>query len=102
MATLCHRVELATQMLDLRAQQPALLRLRAALYEIVIVLVGTERHPVANRTGIRPDPREWPEEPSEEQRQQAKRVDRVLLRMVALLGDLFGQDVHEPEDDDHD
>ena len=29
-------------------------------------------------------------------------MDRVLLRMMPLLGDLFGQDVNQPEQDDAD
>ena len=67
-----------------------------------LVLVGAVGRLVADRLGVGPQPGDRPQQAAEHQRQQAQRVDRVGLRMVALVGDLLGQHVHQPEDDDDD
>jgi hypothetical protein len=72
--------------------------LLAALDEIILVLVRAVRHAVGDGTRVRPEPRERPQDAAEEQRQHAQRVDRVLLRVMALLGDLLREDVNDPED----
>ena len=66
------------------------------------MLVGAVGHLVHDRLRVGPDPRDRPEQAAEDQRQQAQRADRLELRMVPLVGDLLGQDVHHPEQHDED
>ena len=58
------------------------------------------RYPTGLREG--PQPRDRPEQAAEHEREQAQRLDRVALRVVALVRDLLGQDVDDPEQDDDD
>ena len=82
-----------------RSSSPAL-RLLAHLDVVVVVLLGAVGEPVADRLGVRPQPRDRPQQAAEHQRQQAQRVDRVLLRMMPLLGALLRHHVHHPEQHD--
>ena len=45
--------------------------------EIVLVLVGAVRELVGDRPRVRPQPRDRPQQPAEDQREQAQRLDRL-------------------------
>ena len=47
-----------------------------------------------------PTAKRRPQQPPEDEREQAEHMDRLLLRMVALLRDLLRQHVHHPEERD--
>ena len=85
---------------DVILQQRSGLGLFPHIEIVVVVLFGPVSHSVGDRLGVRPEPGDRPQQASECERQEAKRVDRVLLRMMALLGDLLRQDVDQPEQDD--
>ncbi len=72
----------------------------AVLLEVVGMLVGAVGDLVSDRLRVRPQPGDRPEQPAEGERQQAERPDRLELRVVPLVGDLLGQHVHHPEQDD--
>ena len=72
----------------------------AVLLEVVGMLVGAVGELVSDRLGVGPQPGDRPEQPAEGERQQAERPDRLELRVVPLVRDLLGQNVHQPEQHD--
>ena len=62
---------------------------------------GRRRTPSCATPALRsPTARRAAEQAAEHQREQTQRLDRLRLRMVAALGDLFREDVHHPEEVD--
>ena len=61
----------------------------AVLLEVVGMFVGAVGQFVADRFGVRPEPGNRPEQPAEDERQQAQRLDRLELRMMPLVRDLL-------------
>ena len=74
----------------------------AVFFEVVGTLVGAVRQLVAHGLRVRPQPGQRPEQPSEDERQQAQGLDRLELRMMPLVRDLLRKHVHHPEEDDED
>jgi hypothetical protein len=62
--------------------------------------ISAVRHFVKDRLRIGPQPGNWPEETTKNERQQTERLNGLCLRMMALLGDLLRKDMNKPEDDD--
>ncbi|HSS08028.1 MAG TPA: hypothetical protein VLK83_12925 [Rhodanobacteraceae bacterium] len=94
-------------MIELRAQMFELIRIELAargelaLFDVVVVvLLGSEGELVPDRTRVGPQPGDRPEQSAEHEREQAQDVNRILVGMVALCGDLLGQHVHDPEERD--
>src|SRR5206468_7343091 len=66
------------------------------------IYIGAVSHLVQDRLGISPKPGQRPEQPAKAKREQAQALNRLGLRMLFLVGNLFRQDMHQPESSDAD
>ena len=71
-------------------QQLAGACLGAQFSVVVLVFVGAISRTVGGRRGVSPEPGQRPLQAAEEKRQQAQHLDRLGLRVVALVRDLLG------------
>ena len=94
------------QFRDARAQSFhfSLLPSSTSSFEVAdrFVHIGAVSHLVQDRLGVGPEPRNWPEQPTKEKREQTEAMNRVRLRMLFLFGNLFRHDMQQPENGDAD
>src|SRR4051794_23851451 len=60
------------------------------------------RHFVQHGFRVCPEPGDGPEQPAEAEREEAEALDGMRLWVLLLLGDLFREDMDEPENGDPD